>query len=334
MINLLSVLSVGPDTQPANAPKLEDSSSFWLPVDGSTTAGYVDGLFNYIMWVSVFCTVLLILLMIYFVAKYRAKSRLEKPQESPAHHTGLELIWSIVPLPVVLLMFAWGFQGFVALRTTPKDAYEIHVTGQKWKWLFEYPNGYTDDVLHVPVGRKVRAIASSVDVVHSLGLPAFRTKIDVVPGRYTELWFEANHAGEFPVFCDQYCGTDHSGMITKIVAHEAADFQNWLAEAANKMDSMPAAELGEKMYNQQGCAGCHSLDGSTKTGPSWKGVFGRSETMSDGSTLVVDENYLKESIMEPQAHIVRGFSPVMPTFKGKLSDKKIAGLIAFIKLQK
>jgi cytochrome c oxidase subunit II len=237
-------------------------------------------------------------------------------------------------VPVLLLMFAWGFQGFVDLRTTPKDAYEIHVTGQKWKWLFEYPNGYSDDVLHVPVGRKVRTLMTSVDVVHSFGLPAFRTKEDVVPGRYTELWFNATSPGEYPVFCDQYCGTGHSAMITKVVAHEQADFDKWLAAAVEKMDSMPPIELGEKMYNQQGCAGCHSLDGSTKTGPSWKGLFGKMEPMSDGSTVMADENYLKESMMEPQAKMVKGFPPAMPTFKGKLSDKKIAGLIAFIQAQK
>ena len=136
-----------------------------------------------------------------------------------------------------------------------------------------------------PSGQKVRAVISSVDVVHSFGLPAFRTKVDAVPGRYTELWFQATQTGEFPVFCDQYCGTGHSAMITKVVVHDQADFDKWLVEAGNKMDSMPPVELGEKMYNQQGCAGCHSLDGTIKTGPSWKGVFGSTESLSDGSTV-------------------------------------------------
>jgi cytochrome c oxidase subunit II len=337
MTNLMSLFTSGAFAAfagPSNIPKLPDSPYFWLPVNASTTADNVDGLFDYVMWVSAICTVLLIFLMILFVAKYRAKSRHDKPTGGTDHHTGLELIWSIVPLPVVLAMFAWGFQGFVDLRTTPKDAYEIHVTGQKWKWLFEYPNGYADDVLHVPVGQKVRAVISSVDVVHSFGLPAFRQKIDAVPGRYTELWFETTHAGEFPIFCDQYCGTDHSGMVTKVVAHDAADFKKWLEEAGAKMDAMPPLDLGEKMYNQQGCAGCHSLDGSVKTGPSWKGVFGKTEAMADGTSVVVDENYIKQSLMEPQSQIVKGFPPAMPTFKGKLSDKKIEGIIAFIKAQK
>ncbi|HVU06107.1 MAG TPA: cytochrome c oxidase subunit II [Polyangiaceae bacterium] len=332
MMNLLALATDPKDL--THGVKLPESPYYWLPARGSTTADAVDGLFNYIYWVSVISVVLLLGLMIVFVIKYKAKDRNVKPEGATDHHTGLELIWSTVPLPVVLLMFAWGFQGFVNLRTTPKDAYEIHVTAQKWKWLFEYPNGYADDVLHVPVGRKVRAVITSMDVVHSFGLPAFRTKEDAVPGRYTELWFEPTQPGEYPVFCDQYCGTDHSGMITKVVAHEQADFEKFLEDAQKKMDLMPPMELGEKMYNQQGCAGCHTLDGSPKTGPSWKGLFGKMETMSDGSTMMVDENYIKESIMEPQAKMVKGFPPAMPTFKGKLSDKKIEGLIAFIKAQK
>ena len=333
MTNLATLLLAA--DEPSNVPKLGDSPYFWLPQSGSTnTAQHVDPLFDYIMWVSVICTLALMFLMVYFVLKYRAKSRHEKPVGSTDHHTGLELLWSIAPLPVMLAMFAWGFQGFVALRTTPKDAYEIHVTGQKWKWLFDYPNGYTDDVLHVPVGQKVRVIMTSVDVVHSFGLPGFRTKEDVVPGRYTELWFEPSTVGEFPLFCDQYCGTGHSAMITKVVAHSQADFDKWLVDAGNKMDMMPPEQLGEKMYNQQGCAACHSLDGSPKTGPSWKGLFGKMETMSDGKTLHVDENYIKQSVLDPQAEIVKGFPPAMPTFKGKLSDKKIEGIIAFIKAQK
>ncbi len=335
MMNPFSLLSFAPYTQPANAPHLAPSPYFWLPVEGSVTAAPVDRLFDFIMWASVFCVGLLMALMIFFIVKYRAKSRHDKPQPSAGHHTGLELVWSIVPLPILLAMFAWGFQGFVELRTTPKDAYEIRVTGQKWKWLFEYPNGYTDDVLHVPVGRKVRAVMSSVDVVHSFGLPAFRTKEDVVPGRYTELWFEATQPGEYPVFCDQYCGTNHSGMITKVIAHTPEDFQKWLVEAGKKLELMPPVQLGQLMYNQNGCSGCHSIDGSAKTGPTWKGMFGRTETFSvGGPPKVVDEAYIRESILDPQAKIVQGFPPVMPTFKGKLSDKKIDGIIAFIKAQK
>jgi cytochrome c oxidase subunit 2 len=323
-----------PADEPANIPKLNDSPYFWMPVRASTTAEPVDSLFDYIMWVNIVSVLALMFLMIYFVAKFRAKSRKQVPEHSTDHHTGLELIWSIAPLPVVLAMFAWGFQGFVALRTTPKDAYEIHVTGQKWKWLFEYPNGYSDDVLHVPVGQKVRVVINSVDVLHSLYMPAFRQKIDAVPGRYTEYWFEPTAAGEYPLFCAEYCGTNHSGMITKIVAHDQKDFAAWLEEAGRAIEKLPPVELGEKMYNQNGCAACHSLDGTIKTGPSFKDVFGKTETLSDGTSVTVDENYIRQSILEPQSQLVKGFPPAMPTFKGKLSDKKIEGLIAFIKSKK
>jgi cytochrome c oxidase subunit II len=315
-------------------PKFPDSPHFWMPLDASTSTGTVDGLFNFLMWISVVCSIALMGAMIYFVTKYKAGSRRDKPEPSTDHNTFLELLWSIVPMPFVIAMFVWGFQGFMELRTSPRDAYEVHAQGQKWKWLFTYENGHVDDVLHVPVGRKVRVVVSSVDVLHSLYLPMFRQKIDAVPGRYTELWFEANKAGDFPVFCAEYCGTSHSDMITSVVVHEEGGFEKWLADVERLIDLMPPLELGEKMYNQQGCATCHSLDGTVKTGPSFKGIFGKSETMQDGTTVVVDENYIRESILEPQAKIVSGFPPAMPTYKGKLSDKKIQGLIEFIKAQK
>jgi cytochrome c oxidase subunit 2 len=171
-------------------------------------------------------------------------------------------------------------------------------------------------------------------VLHSLFLPTFRQKIDAVPGRYTEIWFQATKAGDFPIFCAEYCGTSHSDMITHVVVHEEGGFEKWLAKAEELLDQMPPLELGTKMYNQQGCATCHSTDGSIKTGPSFQGLFGKTESLADGTTVTVDENYLRESILEPQAKVVQGFPPAMPTFKGKLSDKKIAGLIEFIKSHK
>jgi len=334
MNHLIPLLALAPFQEPSNTPKLPDSPYFWLPVRASTVGESYDGLFMFIMWVSIVSALMLMGLMILFVAKYRAKSRKTQPQPSTDHHTGLEIIWSVVPLPIVIAMFAWGFQGFVELRTTPKDAFEVHVTGQKWKWLFEYPNGLTDDVLHVPMGQKTRVIINAVDVLHSFYLPAFRTKIDAVPGRYTELWFEPTAAGTYPIFCAEYCGTNHSSMITTVVVHEANEFKGWLKKQEELIDALPPVELGLKMYNQNGCSTCHSTDGTVKTGPSFKGVFGKAEKLSDGSTVTVDENYIKQSIEEPQSQLVQGFPPAMPTFKGKLSDKKIAGLIAFIKAQK
>jgi cytochrome c oxidase subunit 2 len=315
-------------------PKFPDSPHFWMPLDASSNTESIDGLFNFLMWISVVCSIALMGAMIYFVTKYKATSRKDRAELSTDHNTFLELLWSVVPMPFVIAMFVWGFQGFMDLRTTPKDAMEVHAQGQKWKWLFTYDNGHVDDVLHVPIGRKVRVIISSVDVLHSLFLPVFRTKIDAVPGRYTELWFEANKAGDFPIECAEYCGTSHSDMITHVIVHEAGGYEKWLEDVEKQLELMPPLELGQKMYNQQGCSTCHSLDGTVKTGPSFKGLFGKNESFQDGSTAVVDDNYIKQSIEEPQAKIVNGFSPAMPTFKGKLSQKKIEGLIAFIKAQK
>jgi cytochrome c oxidase subunit 2 len=334
MSNLVSsALSLLQQETP-NLPKFPESPHFWVPLDASATTETVDGLFMFIMWISIVCSVALMGAMVYFVTKYKAKSRKDTPDPSTDHNTTLELIWSIVPLPFVLAIFVWGFHGFVELRTSPKDAYEIHAQGQKWKWLFTYENGYTDDTLHVPINRNVRVIISSVDVLHSLYLPVFRQKQDAVPGRFTELWFNANKAGDFPVLCAEYCGTSHSDMLSHVIVHEEGGFEKWLVEVEKALDEMPPLELGTKMYNQQGCATCHSLDGTPKTGPSFKGIFGKTESLSDGSTVTIDENYIRESILEPQAKIVQGFTPAMPTFKGKLSDKKIAGIIEFIKAQK
>lgn len=334
MTNLATTLALAAAKEPSDLPVSPPSPYFWLPAPNSTVAGAVDDLFGLIMWVSVISLVVLMGLMGYFVVKYRASSRHSKAEPSPDHHTGLELIWSIGPVPLLVAIFAWGFVGFIDMRTTPKDAYEIRVTAQKWKWLFEYPNGYTDDTLHVPLGRKVRVVINSVDVLHSLYFPSFRQKIDAVPGRYTELWFEATAAGTFPVFCTEYCGTGHSDMLSRVTVHGTeAEFGAWMAEAEKVIEQLPPAELGAKMYNQQGCAGCHTLDGSPKVGPSFKALFGKNESFADGTSATVDENYVRQSILEPQAKIVKGFAPAMPTYKGKLSDKKLDGLIAFIKAQ-
>lgn len=326
---LLSALA-----EPIIKPKSPDSPFFWVPVQASTVSEDIDALFVYIMWCSVVSCIVLLGLMIYFAWKYKARSRKDKPQPSTDHNTTLEVTWSVLPLFFVIVMFIWGFQGFMALRTSPRDSYEIHATAQKWKWIFEYENGYVDDTLHAPVNKKIRVVINAVDVLHSLFLPAFRQKIDAVPGRYTELWFEATVPGESPVFCTEYCGTGHSDMLTKVVIHEEGGFEKWMEKAELIIEQLPPVELGERMYNQLGCSGCHSTDGTIKTGPSFKGIFGKTETMTDGSSITVDENYIKESLLEPQAKVVQGFPGAMPTFKGKVSDKKIAGIIAYIKAQK
>lgn len=317
-------------------PKLPDSDNFWLPNAGSELAESIDGLFTYIMWVSAISTVALFAAMIVLVMKYKATSRAANEQalSQVDHSNVLEIVWSVAPFFFLVSIFVWGFKDFVALQTAPKNSVEIYATGQKWKWTFKYPNGLVDTELHVPQGKNVRVIIKSVDVLHSLYVPEFRVKMDAVPGRYTDLWFKANYAGTFPVFCTEYCGKQHSDMLSQAIVHEGDGYEKWLVKKGEEIDQLPPAELGALMYKQFGCGACHSLDGSPNTGPSFKGLWGRTETLASGQQVLIDENYVRTSILEPMKDVVQGFPPQMPSFKGQLSDKKIDGLIAYLKTLK
>jgi len=320
-------------------PKLPPSDTFWLPADASVTSRNIDWVWDFMVWMSVLTALAVFVAIFHFCTKYRAKSRAanEAVEKSAEHNTALEITWSVLPLFVCIALFVWGFKGFVDLRTPPKDAMELHANAQKWKWTFDYKcptGGMTDDTLHVPIDRPVRMLISSVDVLHALYIPNFRTKMDAVPGRYTDLWFQATTAGEYPIFCAEYCGTSHSDMLSHVVVHPAGQYETWLKTACEKADSMVGPERGKKLFSQQGCETCHSIDGTPKIGPTWKGLFGKSESLADGSSATVDENYLRESMMDPSAKVVKGFAPSMPTYKGKLSDKDLDGLIEYIKTLK
>jgi len=317
-------------------PKSPQSSTFWLPKAGSLSAGQFDWLYDFLTILSIVSVVGIAAAIVYLVVKYRAGSRAanEIADKTPDHNTTLELTWSIIPLFIVMAIFVWGFKGYLDLRTPPKDALEVNVTGQKWNWSFTYSNGMSDNALHVPVNTPVRLVLTSVDVIHSLYIPAFRIKMDAVPGRYTEMWFQSTEAGEYPIFCAEYCGAGHSRMLSRVVVHEPGGYENWLSEQQKKMSSMPLPELGAQLYQKQGCKTCHSIDGSRLVGPSWKGLFGRKETMSDGTVIAVDANYIRESITEPQKRIVSSFAPAMPTYQGKLTDRELTALIEYIKTLK
>ncbi|HPC82371.1 MAG TPA: cytochrome c oxidase subunit II [Thermoanaerobaculaceae bacterium] len=307
---------------------------FWMPPAASTTAGEVDALFHFILWLSAFFFALIVGLMVLFVVRYHRR-RAARPQRSASHNTALELTWTVIPLVLVVVIFGWGFKVFLDMNTVPADAYEIQVTGQKWKWLFTYPTGHVDENLHVPVNRPVRLVMTSEDVIHSFFVPAFRVKRDVVPGRYSKLWFEAKRAGAFDIFCAEYCGSSHSDMIAKVVVHPEGEFEAWLEKEGNVLSKLPPAEAGERLYRIRGCAQCHSVDGSAGIGPTLQGLFGETVPLAGGGTAIADENYVRESILEPQASVVAGFQPVMPTYKGRLTDAEITALIAYLKtLQK
>jgi cytochrome c oxidase subunit 2 len=315
----------------------QDGGNFWLPESASTTAIGVDITFNFILWVCIVFFVLNVALMLIFAFKYR---RVEgKEAEHSAHHnTALEITWSVIPIFIVIYMFWLGFQGYMKLRVPPADAYEILVDGRKWTWDFTYQQPYyyvSTNELHVPVGRPVKLTMSSQDVIHSMFIPNFRVKQDVVPGRYTVLWFEANKVGEYHFFCAEYCGTDHSNMTGTVYVHEPAEFEKWLEDAANYIDRIdendtPAlVAAGEMLYKRKGCAQCHTLDGTLDDGPTYFNLFGHEVILSDGSTVTADENYIRESIVNPTAKIVKGFDPVMP--KVVLKDKEITAIIEYIK---
>ncbi len=313
------------------APLLaQQEQSFWLPPQASSSSAMVDDLFYILLGISIFFFALIVVLMTVFVIVFRRREGVE-PSPSPSHNTSLELFWTLIPLLIVGFIFYRGFTGFMELRTAPRQAYEIRVVARQWLWMFEYPNGHKDEQLHVPVDEPVRLVMRSDDVIHGFYVPDFRVQMDVVPGRYTTLWFRAKQPGEHDLYCAQYCGTNHSDMFTKVVVHPPGEFEKWLAEAGNLFKNMPPAEAGKQLYTRRNCQQCHSLDGTAGTGPSFKGIFGHQTALEGGSSVMVDENYIRESILEPQAKVVQGYKPVMPTYKGILSDEEISDLIEFIK---
>jgi cytochrome c oxidase subunit 2 len=304
--------------------------SFWLPGAASTTAQGVDRVFALIYGIALVFFLLIVALMVVFVVRYRRRAGREAG-EGPSHNTLLELAWTIVPLALVVVIFWQGFKAFLDLATPPANAYEVLVNGQKWKWTFTYPNGYVDDRLHVPVDTPVRLVLSSEDVIHSFFVPSFRMKMDAVPGRYTKTWFRATTPGQYDVFCAEYCGTSHSDMRTTVVVHPAGEFEKWLEDASNLLAKLPPAEAGARLYATRGCAQCHSVDGRSGTGPTFQGLFGHPVPLREGGSVIADENYLRESIVAPEAKVAAGYQPVMPTYKGRLKDGEITAIIEYLK---
>ncbi len=313
----------------------QSEPKYWMPPQSSTTAEHVDSVYWFIFWISAFFFALIIGVMVLFVIRYRRRKAGDKGDPTaPHHHTPLELIWSGIPLLLVIVIFYVSFRAYMDMATAPAGTYDINVTAMRWTWQFEYPNGWVDDVLHVPADRPVRLVMTSEDVIHSLSIPDFRVKMDVVPGRYTKTWFRAKEPGKHPLYCTEFCGTGHSDMTTWVRVHEEKDFEAWLEDASSFVDRMPPAEAGELLYKKRGCTQCHSTDGKSGIGPSFKGVFGHKVVFRDGSDLIADENYVRESIFSPHVKVVAGYDNVMPTYKGRLKDKEITAIIAFLKTLK
>ncbi len=314
----------------ASPPLGQAGGSFWLPPQSSSYAPWVDTAFYFILYVSAFFFILIVTLMTFFVFRYRRRPGVG-PGVTASHNTLLEITWSGIPLILVCVMFALGFAGFMDLRSIPRGAYEIRVSGQKWSWSFQYPNGYVDSNLHVPVDEPVKLTLASKDVIHSLYIPAFRLKQDLVPGRYTTAWFRATQPGEYDLECAEYCGTSHSDMLAKVIVHRPGEFETWLQNAEKALLNLPPAELGRELYLRRGCAACHSTDGTRKVGPSFKGVYGETHEFENAPPTKVDDNYIRESILTPSAKIRKGYPDQMTVYQGQLSDDQITALIEFIK---
>ncbi len=302
-----------------------------LPEQASSLASSFDRTFYIIYYISLFFFGGVMLAIVIFSILHYRRAREERPpvvKESKL----LELTWVIIPSILVIVAFTLGFKNYVKARISPPPAYEIKVTGFQWSWKFEYPDGTTSvNELYVPVNRPIRLLMSSTDVIHSFYVPAFRLKYDVLPNRYTTLWFNAVKEGEYSIFCAEYCGTSHSGMLATLHVVSQEAFDNWLASAGGPPEGMSLVEYGAQLYQQFACFTCHTTDGSKSIGPTFKGLFGKEEVLEDGTTVVVDENYLRESILDPQAKIVKGYPSVMPSYQGQINDRQLTALIEFIK---
>ena len=311
----------------------ESTGSVWLPSQSSTVAGEVDGVFSLILWISMIFFIGIVGALVWFVVRYRRQPGV--PAQREIHHsTVLEIAWSVIPFMLLIVIFVAGFGTFMGMAAEVDDAYEIHVVGKKWVWSFQYPNGYIDDALHIPVDQPIKLTMSSDDVIHSVFIPAFRVKRDVIPGRYTTLAFEATQTGTFDLFCAEYCGTKHSDMYSDVVVHPSGEFEAWLEKASNFLETMSPADAGKALYKRRGCAQCHSVDGSQMVGPSFYKLFGQQAVLDTGEAISVDGNYIRESILEPQAKARTGYRKVMPTYQGQLKDEEIAAIIEYIKTLK
>jgi len=309
-----------------------DPTKAVLPPPGSTFAQSVDPLFNFLIIVAGIFLVIVISGVIIFSVRYRKRHGVAQLSAAPTHNTALEVTWILIPLVLVMIVFLWGFKGYLAMSVVPKDAMEVKVTAQKWFWSFDYPDGATSvNELVVPVGVPVKLLMSSKDVIHSFFVPSFRLKRDVLPNRYTIAWFKSTQVGEYNLFCAEYCGTKHSEMTGKVRVVTEREYNDWLASSAAAGEGIAPAEYGAKLFVSKACHTCHSVDGTPGNGPSLLNVYGHEVKLSDGSSVLADENYFRESILNPRAKVVIGYQPIMPTYQGLLKDKDIDALIAYLK---
>jgi cytochrome c oxidase subunit II len=298
-----------------------------FPESASTMSSRVDALYFFLIGVSAFFAILIAGLIVYYAVKYRRRS----PDAVGTNiHGGLalELTWTIVPFLITMVIFVWGASVFFAMSHPPAETLNVYVVGKQWMWKFQHLDGQREiNELHVPVGRAVKLIMTSEDVIHDVFVPAFRVKADVLPGRYTNIWFQPTKPGRYHLFCAEYCGTRHSGMIGEVVVMEPTDYQAWLGGGTSEGS---LASAGEKLFQDLACNTCHRPDAQGR-GPVLQGLFGKTQTLQSGEKIVVDEAYVRESILNPGAKITAGFQPIMPAFQGLVTEEQLLELVEYVK---
>jgi cytochrome c oxidase subunit 2 len=290
-------------------------------------ASRVDSLYFFLLALSTFFSLLIAGLIVFYAVKYRRRAA-DSVGSQIQGGLVLELTWTIVPLLITMVIFVWGASVFFAMSRPPDETINIYVVGKQWMWKFQHLDGQREiNELHVPVGRPVKLIMTSEDVIHDVFVPAFRIKADVVPGRYTHLWFQSTKPGRYRLFCAEYCGTKHSGMIGQVVVMDPSEYQTWLSGGASEGS---LASAGAKLFQDLACNTCHRPDAQGR-GPVLEGLFGKTVTLQNGETLTVDEAYVRESILQPAAKIASGFQPIMPTFQGLVTEEQLLELIEYVK---
>jgi cytochrome c oxidase subunit 2 len=298
-----------------------------MPVAASTIAGRTDALFYSLLGVSAFMAVLLTVLAVVFCVRYRRGSKADR-RNARDHVNGLEWTWTIAPLLAFIGLFLWGAYDYSALTRPPDDAMPVFVVAKQWVWTLEHANGKREiDELHVPVGKPVRLLMSSQDVIHSLYVPEFRIKQDVVPGRYTSIWFTVTRPGIYHLLCAEFCGTNHASMGGGIIAMPPEQFARWLAQGKSGPDLI---DRGYRLFREHGCAGCHDSRSSVHA-PDLDNLFGRRVFLQDGRVVIADETYIHDSIIEPKKDVVAGYAPIMPSFKGQFSETDLMALVQYLK---
>ena len=307
-------------------------NALFLPPEASTIAAKVDFLLYAVTAVTVTVAIAIFVTLIVFGIRYRSGSKVVRAEDVPAAQARarrrFEVAWTLLPLLLFFAAFGWAAHLYVLRADAPPDSMELFVVAKQWMWKLQHSGGQREiDEMHVPRGQPTKLVMTSQDVIHSFFVPAFRLKQDVLPGRYTTLWFTPTQTGRFHLFCAEYCGTDHAHMGGDVVVMEPAEFQRWLAERAG---GPSMAARGESLFREYGCSGCHGANAAVHA-PDLAGLFGRPVPLADGSVVVADERYIRDSILLPLKEVAAGYEPIMPSFLGRIGEDDIVDLIAYVK---